>query len=65
MQRNENEANVRCCETAVVKKEDSRLAENGERAENGNGLGSSSSSCRFLKQQIIFPIYEDASRAAR
>lgn len=55
MLRDENEANVRCRETAVVKKEDSRLAEDGR---------SGRESSRFLKQQIIFPIYEDA-RAKR
>lgn len=66
MLRDENEANVRCRETAVVKKEDSRLAENDGAGEGKGGLAgvrtgrSGREPSRFLKQQIIFPIYEDA-----
>jgi hypothetical protein len=52
----------------VLKKEDSRLAENkggrdgGMEADARERRGGTS---RFLKQQIIFPIYEDARKKAQ
>lgn len=53
-------------ETAVLKKEDSRLAVSEGMAvrTEGEELGREEPS-RFLKQQIIFPIYEDAREKAR